>query len=695
MTGPGSRFDLDALEFHVVRELLVERLSTPLGRVAALALAPLSDPAAATAAAAAADALARKLAAGQQPPLAGVVEVRSWLPAFFAGEHAAETRDLADLGRLLRATVRCRSWLEEAGDPALASLGNALPDVADLSSELDSIVDVRGEILSTASARLAEIRREIETAEQGVRAAVARFVADERVRRYLQSPEPSWRHGRPVFQVKAEHRRAIEGVLHDRSQSGATLFVEPSSVVDAANQLSDARAAEHREIQVVIAHACRGLRRSQADVEQAVAGLTQLDLGIARARLIQVDGFRAVPIRPGQPLRLRRALHPILLRRARTARDGTPDPVPLDLALDEPFRLLVVTGPNTGGKTVVLKTVGLLALMAQAGVPVPADEGTQLPWFDGVFADIGDEQAITQNLSTFSSHVTRIVRCLQQATAESLVLIDELGAGTDPEEGAALGYAVLEELHRRRVFSVVTTHLGRLKEFAHDHTGAENASLAFDGVTLAPLYRLEVGLPGASHALDIASRVGMPAPVVRRARELLGRRDRRLEEIVEQAQQARRDAELRRQETVAESVRVRETRDELDRQRQEVERRGNWLQEEADAVVAAELRRLREALAPGLSRLAQAPRPHGELAQQLAAALADLGRGTSVHRRRMQFLASLGRDDLVYVPRLARRCQVRKLDRVREVLTVQVGKLAIEIPFEEVSWLAPLSEDPA
>jgi DNA mismatch repair protein MutS2 len=223
--------------------------------------------------------------------------------------------------------------------------------------------------------------------------------------------------------------------------------------------------------------------------------------------------------------------------------------VPLDIALGDPHRMLVVTGPNTGGKTVVLKTIGLLALMAISGVPIPAAVGAQVPFFRSVQVDIGDEQAIMQNLSTFSSHVQRIGRCLQQASPHTLVLLDELGAGTDPEEGGVLGYAVLEALLQASAFAVVTTHLGRLKDFAYQHAGAENGSMAFDGVSLRPLYRLDLGIPGSSHALDIASRVGMPAAVVERARVLLGTRDRTLDNLIERVQVARRDAEADRQRT--------------------------------------------------------------------------------------------------------------------------------------------------
>lgn len=249
----------------------------------------------------------------------------------------------------------------------LAFTGARFPAVQDLADEFERIVDDRGEILDTASTRLGEIRSSIDLAEGVVRAAVARVLSDDRVRRCLQTPEPSWRHGRPVLQVKAEQRSRIPGVLHDRSASGATVFVEPEGVVEAANRLADVRADEHRELQVIMTQACRALRRRQPEIEAAVTGMTALDLGMARAHLIHSDGWRAVEVTEDGPLCLRGAVHPILLRVAASrVGDGL---VPLDLTLGDPHRMLVVTGPNTGGKTVVLKTVGLLSLMAMSGGP--------------------------------------------------------------------------------------------------------------------------------------------------------------------------------------------------------------------------------------------------------------------------------------------------------------------------------------
>ncbi len=677
-------FDLDVLEFQVVRAMLFERLASPVGRSAVEALEPGVEFAAVVRALDATAALAARLHDGGELPLTGAIEVRSWLQPFFAGEHALQVRDLADCKRLLRASERCRRWFL-AGVPALAVIAATAPDVDDLVEELELLVDDRGEVLDSASPKLATIRAEIEQARAAVDHTLARVLAAADLRKYLQAPEPAWRHGRPVLQVKAESRHKVAGVLHDRSASGATLFVEPEAVVEAANRLSDAQSAESREIQVVLADAARGLRRLEREVAAAVEFVAEADLLQAKARLVTGDGYTVPVLVEAGVLRLHDARHPLLLRQRAAAAI-----VPLHVALGDPNHMLVVTGPNTGGKTVVLKTLGLLTLMAISGVPIPAAVGAQVPFFLAVQADIGDEQAIAQNLSTFSSHVQRIARCLRHASPRSLVLLDELGAGTDPEEGGVLGYAVLEQLLRAAAFAVVTTHLGRLKDFAYQHRGAENGSMAFDGASLRPLYRLDIGIPGNSHALDIASRVGMPRSVVDRARELLGVRDQTLDHVIERVQVARRDAEADRRRTADLTRAVAQRHEELEDRMAQAVRKETWLQEEADGVVEAELRAVQAALQEPLTALVSAPGVHGERARAMQQIVVGLLKRAALHRRRMQFCHALKKGDPVFLPRFARVCSVHKVDRVRETITIDYGKVKMEVPFEDVSWLQPL-----
>lgn len=688
MSEPSSSFDGDALEFHVVRALLTAHLVTPLGRTAVEALQACATAEEVARQHAATAVMAQRMGERNELPLSGAVEVRTWLGRFFAGEHSFLARDAADLKRVLRTSDRCRRWCS-AGGEALQSFVAGVPDVEDLVEELERVVDDRGEVMDSASAKLAVIRRNIEIHKRAVDSTMASVLAQGSVRRCLQAPEPSWRHGRPVLQVKADYRQHIRGVLHDRSASGATLFVEPEAVVEVANQLSDERAAENREINVVLADTARGLRRYGQEIENSVEFVARADLLQAKARLVVEDGYTVPKVVPDGAMRLRGARHPLLLQTQDRA-----EIVPLDIALGDPHHLVVVTGPNTGGKTVVLKTVGLLSLMAISGLPIPADVGAEVPFLRSVHADIGDEQAIAQNLSTFSSHVQRIARCVQQAAPDTLVLLDELGAGTDPEEGAVLGYAVLEALVKARVFAVVTTHLGRLKDFAYQHPGAENGSMAFDGKTLRPLYRLDLGIPGNSHALDISARVGMPDSIVARARELLGERDQTLDNLIERVQVARRDAEADRQRTADRSRQVNQKHEDLEERLAQAVKKENWLQEEADGVVESELRRAHEAMDGAITALTQAPGQHGERARGLKKIADGLLKQTAMHRRRMTFCHRLKKGEMVFLPRWGRLCAVRKVDKVREIVTVDYGKVRMEVPYEDVSWLQPLDAGP-
>ncbi|MGK0156839.1 MAG: DNA mismatch repair protein MutS2 [Neolewinella sp.] len=684
MSESSSSFDGDALEFQVVRSLLTKRLITPLGRTAVDVLQPCATAEEAAFQLAATAAMAQRIVDRSLLPLSGAVEVRSWLGRFFAGEHSFLARDAADLKRVLRTADRCRLWCG-AGESALSRFAEGVPDLADLVEGLERVVDDRGEVMDSASSKLAQIRRNIEQHKRAVDNAMASVLTNADIRRCLQAPEPSWRHGRPVLQVKVDYRGRVRGVLHDRSASGATLFVEPDAVVEVANRLSDEEAAENREINVVMADTARGLRRFAAEIEACIEFVARADLLQAKARLVTEDGYVVPKVAKNGPLRLRGARHPLLLQ----VHDAV-DIVPLDIALGDPHHLVVVTGPNTGGKTVVLKTVGLLSMMAIAGVPIPADVGAEVPFLRSVHADIGDEQAIAQSLSTFSSHVRRIARCVEEAAPDTLVLLDELGAGTDPEEGAVLGYAVLEALVKANVFAVVTTHLGRLKDFAYQHEGAENGSMAFDGKSLKPLYRLDLGIPGNSHALDIASRVGMPKSIVSRARELLGKRDQTLDNLIQRVQVARRDAEADRQATADRSREVSQQHTDLEERMSQAVRKENWLQEEADGVVEAELRKAHASMAKSLIALTQAPGQHGERARELKKVVDGLLKDTALHRRRMAFCHGLKKGAEVFLPRWGRLCKVHKVDKVREIAFVDYGKVRMEVPYEDVSWLQPL-----
>ncbi|MFQ5504583.1 MAG: endonuclease MutS2, partial [Planctomycetota bacterium] len=547
---------------------------------------------------------------------------------------------------------------------------------------------------SAASPRLAELRGEIKRSEAEIQHALRRVLESPGVRKALQSSQVAWRNRRPVLHVKAESRKLVRGIVHDRSQSGQTVFIEPEAVVEPSNRLGALEAAENAEVQRILAELLRVLLGKLDEVGLALEGLAWIDFTAARARLVMELGFVVPELAGAASFRLRAARHPLLLLDVwlgkRSAADVQEEAVPLDLDLGDPSWVLVVTGPNTGGKTVALKTLGLITLMAQAGLPVPAGSGTALPFVDGIFADIGDEQAIAQNLSTFSSHMTRITRLLEQATPESLVLLDELGAGTEPEEGGALGYAILEALHERRVRTMASTHLSRLKDFAYQHAGSENGAMAFDPDSLRPLFRLEIGVPGSSNALHIARAVGVQNRIVDRAAEILGERDRSIDEMIDRIQRTRRAAEAERR--VAEITKMRVEGEELEvrEKAEELSQKEAWLREEAQHLVDEELRAARDLLADPLKQFLNAPAPYGEVASGMLKLLHGLLSRSTLGRRRRSFLERIRKGHMVYVPHFSRRCRVTKVDRKREILELEVGDLRMNLPFDDVSWLQPL-----
>lgn len=638
-------------------------------------------------------AMASWIESGGRLPLSALSDSRAWFSEFLRGSHQPSGPQAAELSRALRASSRFRRVLGALDYPALVELADHLPDLDALHARIENTIDEKGEVLASASPKLGRTRTEIARVEREIQVTLDRLLRTPTVQKLLQAPRPVWRNGRPALQVRPECRKFVRGIVHDRSQTGQTLFIEPESVVEPANRLGELEAEERAEVQRVLAELMRELFVSSQEILQTLNGLAWIDFTVARARLVHELGFVIPEVGVDGCFQLRDARHPLLMRPLFEGRwtqeQARSAVVPLDIDLGDPYTMLVVTGPNTGGKTVALKTVGVSTLMAQAGLPVPA-RSARLPCVDAVFADIGDEQAIEQSLSTFSSHIVRIERALEAATPRSLVLLDELGAGTDPEEGGALGYAMLEALHERGVPTIAVTHLSRLKDFAYEHRGVENGSMAFDPDDLRPLYRLDVGVPGASQALHVASAVGVAPQIVARAREILGDRDSRIEEMIDRIQRTRKAAAEQRREAEAAREQAEGEAHEVRRKAEEVERRESWIREEAEHFVEEELRAARDVLAEPLRQFLNAPRPYDEKAKGLLLLLEGLLSRSSLGRRRDRYLASVKKGFMVYVPRFRRRCKVLKVERKRRILTVEAGDLKMEVSFEDVSWLQPL-----
>ena len=399
----------------------------------------------------------------------------------------------------------------------LAALADELEPLPELVAEVNRSIDQRAEVTDAASPTLAVLRREVRIAHDRLNSRLQEFIHSSRYRDAIQEPIVTLRDGRYVIPVRADQRGKIRGIVHDVSASGATIFLEPLSVVELGNSWRELQLDEEREVDRVLRELSALVGESADAVIDTVAALAELDLAFAKVHLGEELDAPELPhegpeqawiVEAGAPLHLLNARHPLL----------SGEVVSVTVSVGGEYAVLLITGPNTGGKTIALKTAGLLALMAQAGLPIPADAASKVPVFTSIHADIGDEQSIEQSLSTFSSHMTHIIEILASARRESLVLLDELAAGTDPVEGSALARAILGRLLEIGCLTVATTHHGELKAFAHTTDGVMNASVEFDPVELTPTYRLTIGLPGRSNALAIAERLGLPQGIVEAAR---------------------------------------------------------------------------------------------------------------------------------------------------------------------------------
>jgi len=478
-------------------------------------------------------------------PMIAFSDVRAQLHLAEIGSTLSP-RALMDIGASLRAARACREALVNGreGTPMITANASRLSAFKPIEQAISDAIISEEEIADRASSELFNIRRKMRSCNERVRERLNSMIHSPTYAKYLQDTIITMRGDRYVLPVKQEYRSLVPGIVHDQSATGATIFVEPMSVVEIGNELKQLIAQEHAEIERILKALSAQIAPDAPAMADNLAILAQLDFAFAKGALAR-EMFAVEPKINGEGrIKIVRGRHPLI------------DPqkvVPLDIRLGADFTSLIITGPNTGGKTVTLKTTGLFTLMAQAGLQVPAEYGTELAVFDDVFADIGDEQSIEQSLSTFSGHMKNIVSILENVTQDSLVLFDELGAGTDPTEGAALAQAILSTLLNMHTRTVATTHYSELKEYALTTPEVENASVEFDVATLRPTYRLLIGIPGKSNAFEISRKLGLPEFVIGKAKDLLSKEAVRFEDVIANAEYHRQVAEKERQ--IAEEAR--------------------------------------------------------------------------------------------------------------------------------------------
>jgi DNA mismatch repair protein MutS2 len=589
---------LRALEFDRIVAVVSGLAVTPTGQARLAELHPVADATRVIALQRATTEGTRFLNDHPGFPLRAPLDLEAILDSLTVEGRALESLGLLKLGDYLESIEQSRQAIRRVGS-AFPILSQQVDGVASFASEIADVrrkIEPLGDVADNASPALAQIRDRLRRQKQRLRTTLDSFLRARETAKYLQEQVVTDRNGRHVLMVRAEHRSAIPGIVHGGSTSGASLFVEPLETVEINNDIVALEEQEMEEVQRILLALTDAFRSRPEELERTIEVATALDVIQARARFSLMTGAVEPIIAADGTFELRGARHPLLMQAVAQRLDeyGTqnesPEPVPVDILLTPPTRILVITGPNTGGKTVALKTAGLLAAMAQSGLHIPVDVGSRIPVFKSLFADIGDEQSISASLSTFSAHITNIVSMDRSLMLPALVLVDEIGAGTDPVEGGALGIAVIDHFRKRGAHLIATTHYDSLKSYASTTEGVASAAFGFKPETFAPTYRLLYGSPGRSLAIEIAARLGMPGSVIAVARENLSDREKQLAEHL-----ARVDDDLRRleaeQRTVAkERAALVDTERALRSREESVRERENTYRRRLDAKLDDQLR---------------------------------------------------------------------------------------------------------
>ncbi|HDI52491.1 MAG TPA: endonuclease MutS2 [Bacteroidetes bacterium] len=517
-----------ALEFDCIVEKIKGYAASPLGSELVEKLLPLSSKEDVEIVLTQVSEMRALLNFDDPFPIDGIYDIREAIAQASHEGSMLPVKTLVEVTSTLAASRQVKHYLKARTDkyPQLCKLVPSLHNFRLIERAIDNAIDrTTSEIRDDATAELKAIRSRLRHAREKLRQQLMSIV--EQYQNFLQEPIVTLREGRMVVPLKEEFKGRVPGLILGHSSSGATLFVEPMEVLEHNNHIRELEIEEQHEIERILRKLTAQIREQQVEIEESIRALAYVDLIYAKARFAQELGAQQPRLDEHQ-LRIVQGKHPLLLLKS----SDSGKVVPLDLEMGKDFHTLVITGPNAGGKTVALKTIGLLSLMVHCGIPVPAEPTSQFVLFDQIFVDIGDWQSVEQDLSTFSARVEHLAKILTNATAHSLVLVDEVGSGTDPAEGAALAMAFLEELTHRGCWTVVTTHQGALKAFAYQLSGAQNGSMAFDEKTLMPTYQFRLGIPGSSYAFEIAHRFGFPAELVQKARQVVGAEQSKLENLI-------------------------------------------------------------------------------------------------------------------------------------------------------------------
>ncbi|MBQ9763737.1 MAG: endonuclease MutS2 [Phascolarctobacterium sp.] len=686
-----ARFAIKTLEFDKVKNILADKTATSLGRQAVEGMRIESEFATVKRLQEETAEALRIMDEGKRFPFGGAYNIVSEVKRAELGS-TLDPEELLHVQTTAAAIRQMKFFLQDEAEiaPVLSEYAGGLNIFTKLEKQITNAIDDHGEIKDSASTKLGGLRTAIQIAKNRVKEKLDSLLHDPSNQKYFQENLVTMRGDRYVIPVKMEYKMNFPGIVHDQSGTGATLFIEPIAVVNLNNDIKRYMAEEKEEMERIL----RQLTANVGSEAPALLGsldiLTDLDVICARAYLAQEQHAVRPQMLLSGKVEIKQGRHPLL---------NKDTVVPLDVELGDRFSMLLITGPNTGGKTVALKAVGLFALMAQAGMFIPASSA-KLPVFRAVYADIGDEQSIEQSLSTFSAHMTNLISILGEVKAGDLVLIDEICAGTDPNEGAALAMSMLEHLHKNEVLTMVTTHYSELKTFAYGHEGMENASVEFDPVSLRPTYRLLMGVPGSSNAFNISRRLGLAEDIVVQAGRLLNQEHVHMETVLQELEGERRKFESGSQEIERLRIESEHLRNELAHAKQDFERRKNEMlrkaKEQADDIYRrsrreseAVLKELRSMKADfDTKRLEQAAEDARKKLNKTLSEDAPLPEGAPLTKETAKkglnvFVTSLGKNGTI-------------IDVNGNDVTVQVGILKMNVPAKKclVTKAQPVSAEP-
>lgn len=566
---------LKTLEYYKIIDMLEAFATSSIGKNKCRQLRPLDNlTEIETMQQETADALSRIYQKGSLS-FSGVKDVRGSLKRLEVGSTLGIGELLAIrslLENASRAKAYSRRETENEHTDSLDNMFELIEPLSPLATEIGRCILSEDEISDDASTGLRQVRRSMKLTNDKIHTQLSSFVSGNS-RTYLQDAVVTMRNGRYCIPVKAEYKSQVPGMIHDQSSTGSTIFVEPMTIVRLNNEMRELEIQEQKEIEIILSNLSQLAAENLDAIFDDVKLLSELDFIFARAQLAKFQNATEPRFNRDRIIDIKKARHPLIDKHK---------VVPIDIRIGETFDLLIVTGPNTGGKTVSLKTVGLLTLMGQSGLHIPAFDNSRLSVFREVYADIGDEQSIEQSLSTFSSHMTNVVRFMETADSDSLVLFDELGAGTDPTEGAALAIAILSTLHDRGIRAMATTHYSELKVYALSTPGVENASCEFDVETLRPTYRLLIGVPGKSNAFAISQKLGLPLSIIERAKEQISQEDETFEDVLSNLEESRKTIESEREELASYKEEIKTLKEQLEEKQDKLDQRKERIIAEAN-----------------------------------------------------------------------------------------------------------------